>query len=154
MGEHKFFGAILADLFADFLKSSKIELETLFYFQLMDNMQLLFKSVGWFSQKFKLADLWLILWKIGWFLQIFVILLIASFFRLIFIFPSFLLNIFHWPRWWVRPNDLALLGLFFCWFCKNYGKNFEILRHWIRNFVLLPKDEKYTTFIQKCRQIL
>ena len=39
VGEHKFFGAILADFFADFekikadfLKSLKIELETLFYF--------------------------------------------------------------------------------------------------------------------------
>ena len=56
VGEHKFFGAILADFFADFekikadfLKSSKIELETLFLFQLIENMQPSFKSVGRFS---------------------------------------------------------------------------------------------------------
>ena len=47
VGDHNFFGAILADFFADFeknkadfLKSSKIELDTLFYFQSIDNMQL------------------------------------------------------------------------------------------------------------------
>ena len=40
VGEHKFFGAILADFLADFekikadfLKSLKIEIETLFFFQ-------------------------------------------------------------------------------------------------------------------------
>ena len=68
MGEHKFFGATLADFFADFekikidfLKSSKIKLQTLFYFQSIDNMQLSFTIVGKFLQKSNLADLWLIL---------------------------------------------------------------------------------------------